>query len=63
MAHPKRRISRSRRDKRRAQYNAKTKAPAVATCPVTGQSHHSHRAYWFEGSLYFKGRVVMTKEK
>lgn len=62
MAHPKAKQSKSRRDKRRAQYNAKTKEPSLTMCPATGQMHLTHRAHWHEGKLYFKGKVVMTKE-
>lgn len=60
MAHPKRKTSRTRRDKRRTHY--KTTAPAVATCSTTGQPHLFHRAHWFEGKLYYRGKVVMEKE-
>ena len=60
MAHPKRKISKTRRDKRRTHY--KTEAPTIATCQTTGQAHLYHRAYWFEGKLYYKGKVVMEKE-
>lgn len=60
MAHPKRKISRTRRDKRRTHYKA---TPAtVATCPTTGEPHLFHRAHWYEGKLYYKGQVVMEKE-
>lgn len=60
MAHPKRKQSKTRRDKRRTHF--KTSAPTVATCPATGQSHLFHRAHWFEGKLYYKGKVVLEKE-
>lgn len=56
MAHPKRRQSTTRRDKRRTHYKAQT--PTVAICPTTGESHLYHRAYWHEGKLYYKGKVV-----
>lgn len=59
MAHPKRKISKTRRDKRRTHY--KSTAPTLATCPVTGTVHLYHRAYWVEGDLYYKGKVVMQK--
>ncbi|UTW63825.1 50S ribosomal protein L32 [bacterium SCSIO 12741] len=59
MAHPKRKTSKTRRDKRRTHY--KTVAPTVTTCPTTGQPHLYHRAHWFEGKLYYKGKVVMEK--
>ncbi|CAG0955982.1 MAG: 50S ribosomal protein L32 [Bacteroidetes bacterium] len=59
MPHPKRKHSKTRRDKRRTHYKAE--APTVAICPATGQPHLYHRAHWFEGKLYYKGKVVMEK--
>ena len=61
MAHPKRRQSTTRRDKRRTHYKASM--PQIAKCPTTGEAHLYHRAYWFEGKLYYKGNVVMEKEE
>lgn len=60
MAHPKRKISKTRRDKRRTHYKAEE--PTVATCTTTGQPHLFHRAHWHEGKLYYRGKVVMEKE-
>tara|TARA_R110002072_G_scaffold257816_3_gene416481 strand:+ start:225 stop:413 length:189 start_codon:yes stop_codon:yes gene_type:complete len=60
MAHPKRKISKTRRDKRRTHYKAV--APTVAICQTTGEAHLYHRAHWHEGKLYYKGKVVMEKE-
>lgn len=60
MAHPKRKISKTRRDKRRTHYKAS--AEQIAKCPTTGEAHLYHRAHWFEGKLYYKGNVVMEKE-
>jgi large subunit ribosomal protein L32 len=57
MPNPKHRHSRSRRDKRRTHYKAE--AATVATCPTTGQPHLFHRAHWFEGKMYYKGKVVI----
>ena len=57
MAHPKRRHSSTRRDKRRTHYKAKM--PTLAVDPTTGESHLYHRAHWFEGKLYYKGKEVM----
>ncbi|TVQ51710.1 MAG: 50S ribosomal protein L32 [Saprospirales bacterium] len=57
MAHPKSRISKQRKRKRRTHYKAS--APQVATCPTTGESHLYHRAFWHEGSMYYKGKVVI----
>ncbi len=59
MAHPKRKISKTRRDKRRTHYKA---TPAqIAACPTTGEPHLYHRAYWLEDKLYYKGKVIMEK--
>ncbi|GAB2609820.1 MULTISPECIES: 50S ribosomal protein L32 [Belliella] len=60
MAHPKRKISKTRRDKRRTHY--KLTAPALAQCPTTGEFHLPHRAFWLDGKLYYKGQVIMEKE-
>ncbi len=59
MAHPKHRISKQRRNKRRTHYKAT--APTVATDKTTGEPHVFHRAHWFEDKLYYKGQVVMEK--
>ncbi len=59
MAHPKRKISKTRRDKRRTHYNAT--APTLSVCPTTGESHLYHRAYWHEGKMYYKGKVVVDQ--
>jgi large subunit ribosomal protein L32 len=42
MAHPKRKISKSRRDKRRTHYKAS--APTLSACPNCGEMKLSHRA-------------------
>ena len=60
MAHPKRKTSKTRREKRRTHYKAE--APQIAVCSTTGQPHVYHRAHWHEGKLYYKGKVVMEKE-
>tara|TARA_B100000900_G_C20491158_1_gene679613 strand:- start:555 stop:731 length:177 start_codon:yes stop_codon:yes gene_type:complete len=57
MAHPKRKISKQRRDKRRTHYKAE--APTVSICSKTGEAHLFHRAYWHEGKMYYKGNVVI----
>ncbi|MBL7942186.1 MAG: 50S ribosomal protein L32 [Flavobacteriales bacterium] len=59
MAHPKHRISQTRQAKRRTHY--KIEAPNLSTCPTTGQAHLRHHAHWYEGKLYYKGKVVMEK--
>ena len=60
MAHPKRRQSSTRRDKRRTHYKATAKQFSVDA--TTGEHHLQHRAFWHEGKLYYKGSVVMEKE-
>lgn len=60
MAHPKRKTSKSRRDKRRT--HDKIEAKNLSTCPTTGELHLPHRAHWHEGKLYWKGQVVMEKD-
>ncbi|MCC5924312.1 MAG: 50S ribosomal protein L32 [Crocinitomicaceae bacterium] len=60
MAHPKRRTSTTRRDKRRT--HKKATAGTIAICPTSGQAHLYHRAHWHEGKLYYKGRVIAEKE-
>lgn len=57
MPNPKKKISTSRRDKRRTHYKAV--APTLSTCSVTGETHLRHRAYSVEGALYYKGKVVI----
>jgi len=57
MAHPKRKISRTRRDKRRTHYKAE--APTLSTCSATGTVHERHRAYYVDGNLYYKGKLVI----
>ncbi len=59
MAHPKRKISKTRRDKRRTHYKAE--APTLATCPTTGEVHRYHRGYYVDGDLYYKGKLVYSK--
>ena len=57
MAHPKRKTSKTRRDKGRTHYKAEM--PQVAVCSKTGESHLYHRAYWHEGKLYYRGKVLL----
>ena len=60
MAHPKRRQSTTRRDKRRT--HDKALIPTITTCPATGEAHMFHRAHWLDGKLYYRGKIVMEKE-
>lgn len=57
MPHPKRKISKSRRDKRRTHDNAV--APTLTTCKTTGAVHLPHRAYTVDGALYYNGKVLI----
>ena len=59
MAHPKRRQSSTRRDKRRTHYKASV--PQLAKDATSGEMHLYHRAHWFEVKMYYRGKVVMEK--
>ncbi len=59
MAHPKHRISKTRKRNRRTHYKAK--ASNVTTCPTTGETHLPHRAYWVDGKMYYNGKVVLEQ--
>ena len=60
MPNPKRKHSKTRRDKRRTHWKAT--ASTLSVCPATGETHMRHRAYWHEGKLYYKGKVVAEKQ-
>ena len=60
MAHPKK-ISKTRRDKRRTHYKASEQQ--IATCSKTGESHLYHRAHWHEGKLYYRGKVLIDSDQ
>ena len=61
MAHPKSRISKMRKRKRRT--HKKAAVPTVAVCKETGEPHQYHRAYWSEGNMYYKGQIVIKAEE
>ena len=62
MAHPKSRISKQRKRKRRT--HKKATAPQIATCANTGERHMYHRAYYDEeGNLLYRGRVLVKAEE
>jgi large subunit ribosomal protein L32 len=61
MAHPKSRISKQRKRKRRT--HKKITPPQVAICQKTGEPHLWHRAYMHEGDLYYKGQVIVKGEE
>ena len=48
MAHPKSRVSKTRRDKRRTHHKC-TPKESITTCSNTGETHLYHRAYYHEG--------------
>jgi large subunit ribosomal protein L32 len=57
MPNPKKKISTTRRDKRRTHYKAT--APTMSTCAATGETHLRHRAYMVDGALYYRGQMVI----
>lgn len=57
MPHPKHKISKARRDKRRTHYKAE--APTLGVDQTTGEAHLMHRAHWSEDKLYYRGKVVV----
>ena len=58
MAHPKSRVSKQRKRKRRTHYKAT--APALTTCQTTGELHQPHRAYTDgEGNMYYNGNLLV----
>lgn len=61
MAHPKRKISKTRRDKRRTHYKAS--AVTISTDAKTGETHVRHRAHVSEGNLVYKGQVIIEGYK
>ena len=61
MAHPKSKISKQRKRKRRTHFKAT--APQIAICPTTGEAHRYHHAYWHEGNMYYKGQIVIKADE
>lgn len=59
MAHPKRKISKTRRDKRRTHHGATEKQLAV--CSSTNEIHQMHRAYVVQGDLYYNNKLVISE--
>lgn len=57
MAHPKSKVSKQRKRKRRT--HQKATPPNVAVCNQTGEPHLWHHAYWHEGDLYYRGKVLI----
>jgi large subunit ribosomal protein L32 len=57
MAHPKHKISKTRRDKRRTHY--KSTPVTLTVCPKTSEVHMRHRAYVVDGNLVYKGDIIV----
>jgi len=58
MAHPKRKISKQRRDKRRTHYKATL--PTLAKCTNCGSSHEYHRICPECG--FYRGKATSNKD-
>lgn len=61
MAHPKRRQSKTRRDKRRTHYKAEV--PHVLVDKLTNEPYLRHRAYFVGGDLFYRGKLFSEGEK
>ncbi|MDF1695596.1 MAG: 50S ribosomal protein L32 [Saprospiraceae bacterium] len=57
MAHPKSKISKQRKRKRRTHYKAEV--PQISVCKETSESHQFHRAYYVGDDLYYRGKVLI----
>ncbi len=60
MAHPKSKISKQRKRKRRTHYKATP--PQLTTCQSTKVTHMPHRAYEVDGDLYYNGKILIKAE-
>jgi len=58
MANPKRKISKSKRDKRRASWNNGLETISLTTCSNCGEAKLPHRAC--PGCGYYKGQQVFS---
>ena len=61
MPNPRNRHSRMRKRSRRGQ--DKVALPTLTTCKTTGETHRRHRAYKHEGSLYYKGMMIVKAKE
>lgn len=62
MAHPKSKISKQRKRKRRT--HKKAPVPQIGTCQTTGEKHQLHRAYYDEdGNMFYRGKMVIKAEE
>ena len=61
MAVPKRKISKTRGRKRRTHWKAKDNL-ALDTCTQTCTVHQRHKAYYVDGVLYYKGKILQSNQ-
>ncbi|WP_185883026.1 50S ribosomal protein L32 [Blattabacterium cuenoti] len=61
MAHPKRRQSKSRKNKRRSRI--KIKKPLLIQCSLTKKKHLYHHSHWVDNKLYYRNKLVYNREK
>lgn len=61
MAHPKSKISKQRKRKRRTHFKAEV--PQVSICKETNEAHQFHRAYYVGEDLYYRGKVLIKAEE
>jgi len=61
MAHPNRKTSKTRRDKRRT--HDSLKLPTLSKSPTTGTVHCRHTAYEIVGSIYNIAKLVIDKNQ
>ena len=60
MAHPKRKTSKQRKNKRRT--HEKIKKSNLSICQKTGESYISHKAFWYEKKLYYNKKIIAKKK-
>ena len=61
MAHPKRKISKTRRDKRRTHYKATV--AQIATCPITGEAHLYTELTGTKGKCITEDKWLLISQK
>ena len=62
MAHPKSKISKQRKRKRRTHYKATE--PQISTCKKTGEKHQMHRTYEdLDGNTYYRGKLLIKVDE
>lgn len=61
MAHPKSRISKQRKNKRRTHHSVDI--PQTAVCKKTGETHLYHRTYQdTDGNTFYRGKMLIKVE-